>query len=60
MKQENNVNKAKRDEMYAMIIILGVLVFLLSWQIAHKLVVSKGMQHYYEEERGSTDETDYY
>ncbi len=35
--------------MYAMIIILGVSVFLLSWQIVHEIVVSKGMQHYYEE-----------
>ena len=44
-----NAKKVKKEKMYAMIIILGAFAFLLSWHIVHESMVSKGMQHYYEE-----------
>ena len=49
MNQELNKKKAEKERMYVMFVILGVLVATLSWKITHEIVVSRGMQQYYEE-----------
>ena len=49
MNRENNKKKVEKERLYVMFVILGVLVATLSWKITHEIVVSRGMQHYYEE-----------